>query len=111
MNNTPIYAITHQPMGAVQMGAVQYGRSSGLNSSVSLLPPQYAGETWDKLTPWDTKDEKKAKEEAKAAEEAAFQERMASVGQNVTPAKQVSPLMLAVVGLMMAGGIYALTRS
>ena len=111
MNNTPIYAIGHQPMGSVHMGAVRYGQSNGLNSSVSFLPPQYAGENWDRFTPWDTKAEKEAKAKAKEAEDAAFQERLASVGQNVTPAKPLSPIMLAVVGLMIAGGIYALSRS
>ena len=110
MNNTPIYAITHQPMGAVQMGAVQYGRSNGLQSSVPLIPPQYAGEVWDSITPWDTKNERQAKEEARKAEEAAFQAQMESLGQ-VAPPKSVSPITLAVVGLMIAGGIYALTRS
>ena len=111
MNNTPIYAIAQQPMGSVHLGAVRYGQSKGLNSSVSFLPPQYAGEGWDRLTPWDTKAEKEAKAQAKAAEDAAFEARLANVGQNVTPPKQVSPIMLAVVGLMIAGGIYALTRS
>jgi len=110
MNNTPLYAMTSPTMGAVNMGAVQYGVSAGHQSNVSLLPPQYAGDFWDKVTTWDTKDEKEAKEEAAAAEEAAFQEQLANIQSNQSQPKQVSPAILAAIGLSFFGIVYLATR-
>ena len=110
MNNTPLYAMTSPTMGAINMGAAQYGVSAGHQSNVSLLPPQYAGDMWDNITPWDTRSEKAAKEEAAAAEQAAFQERLAAITGNQSQPKQVSPAVLAVLGLSFAAMMYLATR-
>ena len=110
MNNTPVYAINQQPMGAVQLGAVQYGKSSGLHSTYSQLPV-YAGSMWDDLTPWDTRAEKKRKEEERRAEEdAAYQAQLEALGEGFV-APKTSPVTLAIVLIGTGAALYFLSRS
>ena len=108
MNSTPIYAINQQPLGAVQLGAVQYGKSSGLHSSVSQLPT-YAGEAWDNFTPWDTKAEKKAKAQAKKEEDELYKQQIEALGQT-TPVDGPSPVMIGVLVVGLGLGLYFLSK-
>lgn len=105
----PNYFKKNSSCGISHLGTIGYSRSNGLQSSKNMRP-SYSGDVWDRITPWDTRNEKEEKEKEQAEKDEAFNERIADIYSQETVIEGPSTTTYLVIAGFLLGAIALLSK-